>query len=99
VRCRHLSAMAKKPPAVLHDPQLPWAVTAVNAPVVEGLLFRGALLTGLLYILRALRIGSDLRVLLGVLFAAGPPSKSQETGRTGAGWPWPAPSPRQPLRG
>jgi len=65
-------AMAKKPPAP-HDPRLSWAVIAVTvAPVVE-LLFRGALLTGLLYILGALRIRSDVKVFLGVLFTAGPP--------------------------
>jgi membrane protease YdiL (CAAX protease family) len=62
--------MAKKPPAP-HDPRLSWAVIAVTvAPVVEELLFRGALLTGLLYILRALRIRSDVNVLLSILFAA-----------------------------
>jgi len=66
-------AMAKKPPAP-HDPRLSWAVIAVTvAPVVEELLFRGALLTGLLYILGALRIRSDVKVFLGVLFTAGPP--------------------------
>ena len=63
-------AMAKKPPAP-HDPRLSWALIAVTvAPVVEELLFRGALLTGLLYILGALRIRSDVNVFLSVLFAA-----------------------------
>jgi membrane protease YdiL (CAAX protease family) len=62
--------MPKKPPA-LHDPRLSWAVIAVTiAPVVEELLFRGVLLTGLLYILGALRIRSDVNVLLSILFAA-----------------------------
>ena len=46
----------------------------MNAPVVEELLFAGALLTGLLYILGALGIRSDLKVFLGVLFAGGPPA-------------------------
>ena len=46
---------------MLHDPQLSWAVTAVNAPVVEERLLRGALLTGLLYILGVLRTRSDPR--------------------------------------
>jgi membrane protease YdiL (CAAX protease family) len=63
-------AMAKKPPAP-HDPRLSWAVIAVTvAPVVEEFLFRGALLTGLLYILGALRIRSDVNVVLSILFAA-----------------------------
>jgi membrane protease YdiL (CAAX protease family) len=62
--------MVQKPPA-LHDPRLSWAVMAVTvAPVVEELLFRGALLTGLLYILGALHIRSDVNVLLSILFAA-----------------------------
>ncbi len=62
--------MAKRPPA-LHDPRLSWAVMAVTvAPVVEELLFRGALLTGLLYILGALGIRSDVNVFLSTLFAA-----------------------------
>ncbi len=64
------AAIAKKPPA-LHDPRLSWALMTVTvAPVVEELLFRGALLTGLLYILGALRIRSDVNVLLSILFAA-----------------------------
>jgi membrane protease YdiL (CAAX protease family) len=63
-------AMTKKPPAP-HDPRLSWAIIAVTvAPVVEELLFRGALLTGLLYILGALRIRSNVNVFLSILFAA-----------------------------
>jgi membrane protease YdiL (CAAX protease family) len=63
-------ATAKKPPA-LHDPRLSWALTAMTvAPVVEELLFRGLLLAVLLYILGALRIRSDVNVLLSILFAA-----------------------------
>jgi membrane protease YdiL (CAAX protease family) len=64
------AAIARKPPA-LHDPPLSWAVMTVTvAPVVEELLFRDAMLTGLLYILGTLRIRSDLNVFLGILFAA-----------------------------
>ena len=62
--------MAKKPPTP-HDPRLAWAVIAVAVgPVVEELLFRGVLLTGLLYILGVLRIRSDVNVFLSILFAA-----------------------------
>ena len=81
-------AMAKKPPAP-HDPRLSWALTAVIvAPMVEELLFRGVLLTGLLYILGALRICSDPKVFLGVLFPAGSPvspKKQVERERVGLG--------------
>jgi membrane protease YdiL (CAAX protease family) len=64
------AAIAKKPPA-LHDPRLSWAVVTVTvAPVVEELLFRGALLTGLLYINGTLHIRSDVNILLSILFAA-----------------------------
>jgi membrane protease YdiL (CAAX protease family) len=65
-----ISAITKKPPT-LHDARLSWALMTVTvAPVVEELLFRGALLTGLLYILGALHIRSDVNVLLSILFAA-----------------------------
>ena len=64
------AAIAKKPPA-LHDPRLSWAVMTVTvAPVVEELLFRGALVTGLLYIIGTLHIHSDVNILLSILFAA-----------------------------
>ncbi len=64
------AAIAKKPPA-LHDPRLSWAVMAVTvAPVVEELLFRGKLLTGLLYLLRGLRIRSDVNVFLSMHLAS-----------------------------
>ena len=64
------AAIAKKPPA-LHDPRLSWAVMTVTvAPVVEELLFGGALLTGLLYIIGRLHIRSEVNILLSILFAA-----------------------------
>jgi hypothetical protein len=62
VRCRHLCGDREEAASSARSPALLGVIAVAVAPVVEELLFRGALLTGLLYILGALHIRSDVNV-------------------------------------